>query len=238
MSGLEDQKEFFESDPPRLATRLFGHPDYPRTMRKKLSFAARRLAGCRRVLEIGAGRGLQLSFFLERMPRDFSYTGVDLAHGALCIAARRRGAALAERAALVNSCAERLPFRDGAFDGMFCLDALHHVTSQADVLAEVARVLQPGAPIVCIEPNPRYPVNLVYRRDPIEKKLFDLTPRNAAGWARRAGLVDLEIAHLPVFFPSFPAALEPAYERLEGLLGRAAPLRALSTTRVLLLRKP
>jgi SAM-dependent methyltransferase len=142
------------------------------------------------------------------------------------------------RAALVNSCAEQLPFRDGAFDGMFCLDALHHVTAQAEVLAEVARVLRPGAPIVCIEPNPRYPVNLVYRRDPIEKKLFDLTPRNAADWARRAGLIDLALVHLPVFFPSFPAALEPAYERLEDVLGRLAPLRALSTTRVLLLRKP
>lgn len=236
--GVAEQKEFFESDPPRLATRFFGHPDFPRTMRKKLAFAAELLRGCERVLEVGAGRGLQIDYFLERMPDRCRYAGIDVAHGALSIARQRLGGAAAERVVLVNSCAEQLPFRDGAFDGMFCLDALHHVTSQADVLREVARVLRPGSPIVCVEPNPRYPVNLVYRRDPIEKKLFELTADNARAWARQAGLAEPEIAHLPVFFPSFPAALETAYERLENLLERAAPLRTLSTTRVLLLKKP
>jgi SAM-dependent methyltransferase len=230
------QKSFFEDDPPRLATRLFGNPDYPRNMRKKLVFAAERLAGCEHVLEIGAGRGLQLSYFLDRMAADCRYAGIDLAHGALRIATQRLAPELAGRVSLVNSTAENLPFRDATFDGMFCLDALHHVTSQEAVLREIARVLRPDSAIVCIEPNPRYPVNLVYLRDPIEQKLFDLTPAKARQWGREAGLVDVAIDHLPVFFPSFPAALEGMYEALERIAAKMGPVRTLSTTRVLLAR--
>lgn len=236
MSDSSAQKEFFENDPARLATCFFGNPSFPRTMRKKLAYAAHRLAGCEQILEIGAGRGLQLSYFLERMPVDCRYAGIDLAHGALRIATQRLAPELAGRVSLVNSTAEDLPFRGGAFDGMFCLDALHHVTSQPAVLREIARVLRPGSPIVCIEPNPRYPVNLVYLRDPIEQKLFDLTPANARQWGREAGLVDVAIDHLPVFFPSFPAALEGLYETLERIAAAIRPVRTLSTTRVLLAR--
>ncbi len=235
---VAQQKDFFEDDPSRLATRFFGNPDYPRNMRKKLAFAAEQLAGCKRVLEIGAGRGLQLNYFLDLMSDECRYAGIDLAHGALRIATDRLEERHAGRVVLANSCAEDLPFRDASFDGVFCLDALHHVTSQLDVLRELRRVLRPGSPIVCIEPNPRYPVNLVYLRDPIEKKLFELTPDNAAEWGRRAGLVDVSIEHLPVFFPSFPAGMEAVYDRLERALSGVRWMRSMSTTRVLRARSP
>ncbi len=205
-------------------------------MRKKLLFAAERLAGCRRVLEIGAGRGLQLSFFLEHLSLETCYAGIDLAQPALRSAATRLSSGDVERVSLLAASAAALPFRRDAFDGLFCLDALHHVPSQVETLREASRVLRPGSPVICIEPNPRYPANLIYVRDPIEKKLFELTPANVRQWADGAGLEHATLLHLPVYFPSFPVFMEHLYERLEQVFGSLAPLQQLSTTRVLIAR--
>jgi SAM-dependent methyltransferase len=99
------------------------------------------------------------------------------------------------------------------------------------VLAEIQRVLRPGGRVVCIEPNPLFPVNLVYVRDPLERKLFELTPANARAWAAAAGLRDLTLTHVPIFFPGFPRFLARTYERCERVL------RRLSTARVLMARR-
>lgn len=44
----------------------------------------------------------------------------------------------------VQADALRLPFADGAFDGVFCSNMLEHVPSTAGVLDEIERVLRPG----------------------------------------------------------------------------------------------
>ena len=45
---------------------------------------------------------------------------------------------------LVQGDAERLPFADGAFDVVLCCDSFHHYPNPRAVLAQFARVLQPG----------------------------------------------------------------------------------------------
>lgn len=232
------QKRFFEIDAPRLATRLFGNPQYPRNIRKKCAHIVRTLAGCERVLEVGTGRGLQLGFLLDQFGPRTRFAGVDVAHTPLTTARAALSEAQRERALLATALAETLPFADASFDGVFCLDVLHHATSQAAMLAEMRRVLRPQGRLICVEPNPRYPVNVIYRRDPIEHKLFDLTPANAREWARTAGLCDVRLTNFPVFFPSFPAALEGFYDRAENLLGRVPILRRFSTTLVLTASRP
>jgi hypothetical protein len=49
--------------------------------------------------------------------------------------------------------AERLPFADGTFDGAVGLNVLHHVPDLAQAIAELARVLRPGARFVGCEPG-------------------------------------------------------------------------------------
>jgi len=232
-----DQKRFFERNPRRLATVVFGNPKYPRTMRKKMGFVAERLRGAERILEIGTGHGMQLSFLIAHFGVAVQYAGVDVAVTPLRAAREAVPVTHRARALLSAAAAEDLPFASGSFDGVFCLDVLHHVSSQQRVLSEIRRVLRPGGRVVCVEPNPIFPVNLIYVRDPLERKLFEFTSANARAWVAAAGLHDLTLTHVPIFFPGFPRFLASIYERCERVLGSIPGVCRMSTARVLVARR-
>ena len=56
---------------------------------------------------------------------------------------------------LVQTRAEELPFRNGAFDCVMVIDALHHFFDQQAAIRELIRVLKPGGRIVIEEPDRR-----------------------------------------------------------------------------------
>lgn len=56
----------------------------------------------------------------------------------------------------INANAEQLPFRDGAFDRIIMVDALHHVADQRQTLDELWRSLKPGGLLVIEEPDIRH----------------------------------------------------------------------------------
>ena len=100
-------------------------------------FAARLPEGAR-LLDAGAGEGLYRSFFKRQR-----YTGVDLAVG--------DGAwDYSKLDALADL--EELPFADASFDGAVNIVTLEHVRRPARVLAEISRVLKPGAPFLIVVP--------------------------------------------------------------------------------------
>lgn len=233
---LGPQREYFEGKP-SLLERLIKHPSFPRTMRKKIRFVAQTLGGCRRVLEVGTGHGLELGLLLGELGPDAEYVGVDLVTAPLRNA-HRASAGTRRATTFTAALVERLPFKAGTFDGVFCVDVLHHAESQVAMLTELRRVLRPGGQLVCVEPNPLFPTNVVYLRNPVENGLFKFTRKNARTWTAAAGLVEPRITNLPVFFPSFPTRIAGLYELAERFLGRVPGIRALSTTRVLLARSP
>jgi len=53
----------------------------------------------------------------------------------------------------VRSRTEHLPFRDGLFDCIIMVDALHHVVNQLATASELWRVLKPGGRLLIEEPN-------------------------------------------------------------------------------------
>jgi ubiquinone/menaquinone biosynthesis C-methylase UbiE len=54
---------------------------------------------------------------------------------------------------LVTDAAGRLPFPDGAFDAITCIDSINHLPERRDVLAEWARLLKPGGRLLFTDPT-------------------------------------------------------------------------------------
>jgi SAM-dependent methyltransferase len=81
-------------------------------------------------------------------------TGVDIQGDAIARAtadARERG--LAKRATFrMVDAGGALPFDDGAFDAIICIDAINHLPDRARVLAEWNRLLAPGGRLVFTDP--------------------------------------------------------------------------------------
>jgi SAM-dependent methyltransferase len=103
-------------------------------------------------LEIACGSG----GMTERMARETgaSCVGVDInAHGIDGARARARDSEVASRVSfqLVDA-AKRLPFPDGAFDAIFCNDAINHLPGRLDYLRDWHRVLRPGGRLLFTDP--------------------------------------------------------------------------------------
>ena len=56
----------------------------------------------------------------------------------------------------------RLPFPDASFDAVLCCVSIDYLTRPVEVLAEAARVLRPGAPVVITFSNRCFPTKAVH----------------------------------------------------------------------------
>ena len=98
------------------------------------------------ILEIGCGGGLICE---DLASRGATMVGIDPSPGALEAArlhAQERG--LGHRIYYEEGVAEALPYADGSFSAIVCLDVLEHVRDLAATIREVARVLAPGGVFV------------------------------------------------------------------------------------------
>lgn len=118
---------------------------------EKLGMADRRarlLAGAQgRVLEIGAGTGLNLRHYPETIEE------LILLEPAAAMAAKIDTSGFAGEApvSVVLSPAERLPFADDCFDTVVSTMVLCTVTDPERTLAEISRVLRPGGKLLFCE---------------------------------------------------------------------------------------
>ena len=55
----------------------------------------------------------------------------------------------------------RLPFPDQSFDAVVCCVSVDYLTSPIEVFADVARVLRPGGPFVCVFSNRCFPTKAI-----------------------------------------------------------------------------
>jgi demethylmenaquinone methyltransferase/2-methoxy-6-polyprenyl-1,4-benzoquinol methylase len=104
-----------------------------------------------RVLDLCTGTA---DLLVEALGRDGTRRGLglDLSTAMLARAsAKLEGAHLSARAGLVAGDAQRLPVRDGAFDGALVAFGIRNVGDPAAALAELRRVLRPGGRLVVLE---------------------------------------------------------------------------------------
>jgi len=95
-----------------------------------------------RLLEIGVGTG-RIALPLARRVRQV--VGVDLSRAMMEQLLAKRGAL---RVDLVQADAARLPFADASFNAALGVHVFHLIPRWREVLAELARVLRPGAPLL------------------------------------------------------------------------------------------
>lgn len=67
------------------------------------------------------------------------------------------------QAAFAAARGQALPFADGSFDGVLCMNALHHLPSYGTALREIHRVLKPGGRAVFSEPGTAHAVQPLSR---------------------------------------------------------------------------
>jgi len=122
------------------ATR--GFPDGVAPQVARAFYEAGGLGRRSRVLELGIGTG-RIALPLSELVA--GVVGVDLARAMLAKLLAKRGAGRVEVA-----CADaaRLPLRDACADAAIAVHVFHLIPRWRDVLAEIARVLRPGAPLL------------------------------------------------------------------------------------------
>lgn len=105
-----------------------------------------------RVLDIACGSGRTTLRVAQRT--GCSVHGIDMHAAAIAearAAAEEQG--LASRAKFDQGDAARpLPFGDGSFDALICIDAINHLPNRPAVLAEWWRILKPGGVLVFTDP--------------------------------------------------------------------------------------
>ncbi|MBC2732970.1 MAG: class I SAM-dependent methyltransferase [Desulfobacteraceae bacterium] len=96
-------------------------------------------------LDLGCGTGwIQEVLLLKNQQR--SLIGVDISDGMLRFAQRKK-------MPVVLGDAEKLPFKDGCFDGVMAKGVMHHLSDMASAAAEIARIIKPGGVAVLVDPN-------------------------------------------------------------------------------------
>ena len=104
------------------------------------------------VLDIACGAGGPSLALVERT--GCRLTGLDIEAAGIAYAeaqASMRG--LGDRTAFVIlDCGMVLPFADGTFDAVLCIDAINHLRDRCATLSEWARLLRPGGRLVFTDP--------------------------------------------------------------------------------------
>ncbi|WKZ50213.1 MAG: methyltransferase domain-containing protein [Anaerolineales bacterium] len=150
--------------------------------------------GGRLMLELGAGAGRNTPRYagFERIVLlDYSRTQLEQAQARL---------GRSDKYVYVAADAYRLPFADGLFDGATMIRTLHHMADAPKVLAQAARVLQPGAVFILEFANKRNLKAILrwllrrqdwnpFTPDPVEFAAlnFDFHPDAVFGWLTEAG---------------------------------------------------
>jgi 2-polyprenyl-3-methyl-5-hydroxy-6-metoxy-1,4-benzoquinol methylase len=147
-----------------------------------LAWILREVSRDKRVLDVGCGVGYACA---QLARTGFGVAGIDISERAL-ERARSRNPDGDFRQAREDDCLE---WDDASFGGLICLGVLEHIPEAPTLLAECARVLEPGAPAVFVVPNSRSPY---FRLTGGTGQAYE-QPRTRLEWTRLFGDAGFEV---------------------------------------------
>jgi len=111
-----------------------------------------------RVLDVAAGRGGSIQFWIEHLPKYDEIVGIDIKP----VDDATRTHFADKKVSFIQMDAARMDFRDESFDAIGISHSLHHLDDLSVVLVEMLRVLKPGGIFL---------VNEMYRDQQAETQL-------------------------------------------------------------------
>lgn len=128
-----------------------------------------------RILDVGCGPGVTLTEVALRVGARTKVTGIDVSEPMLQ-GARKRAASLGlQNVEVQTGDAEKLPFPDGSFDAVLCVQVLEYCKDPSRVLTEATRVLRPRGRVLFADTD--WDTMVYNARDK------ELTRRIVAAWA-------------------------------------------------------
>ena len=121
------------------------------TSYKTFSYDLLQLAPGRQVLDVGCGIGVDLPTLAERVGTQGLVIGLD--HDPTLLRTAKEASAGRSNLRLVVAEAQELPFPNRSFDAVRADRVLQYIPESAQVMAEMARVLQPGGTVALVEPD-------------------------------------------------------------------------------------
>jgi ubiquinone/menaquinone biosynthesis C-methylase UbiE len=138
--------------------------------KQRYDFTLQRISKDDTVLEIGTGVG----YFSQMLAQHCqAYTGIEIEAEA-CQEARRR---LQGRGQVMQGDAQALPFEDGSYSAVVCLEVLEHLLDFKKAVREIHRCLRPGGQGIISVPYRKYggknPLNRFHLYEPGERELIE-----------------------------------------------------------------
>ncbi len=169
----DHENPYMRPDFARTYERLVASTTHRVTGRQLLSEVADATASGDRVLEVGAGTGLD-AISLARSRSELEVVGSE-PHGPMLERAR----ALPDQPSnlrWVQAPAGALPFEDGYFQAVYSANAIKHFPDARGAVAEMLRVLRPGGLLLVSEVSPWVPFSSSWRFTRLVPVPFFLAP--------------------------------------------------------------
>jgi 2-polyprenyl-3-methyl-5-hydroxy-6-metoxy-1,4-benzoquinol methylase len=188
------------------------------------------------IIEVGCGTGLFTARLAELLP-GATITATD-AFPAMIEEAKPRLARFTN-VRLAQYDAEEELSADQRFDAVCGCDIIHHIDEPVKAMRNWLNVMKPGGQLAFFESNGINPVLLLRTYGKAEEaRLTFSRPHNLRRWLAEAGWREIDIDYAAIHLPNGPTAAWHLINRIEELMHKVPPLRAIAGGLLIKARSP